>query len=148
MSLLIIPSSLKQLYFKQYHVIAKINNYILPVLIDTGSSISCIQSKYCQELYSLETSIKVSRIYDPKYDIKSSTIVNISFDNKFYFDLSLLVHDSANLDIPVLLGIDFLDVLQYYMITYEYLYLTINNYQLEIPRIMLTQEELIEQLEL
>ena len=148
MSVLIIPFSLQQLYFKQYYVLAKVNNYVLPVLIDTGSSISCIQTKYCSFLQPLAEPIKIARCFDANYDIYESTIVNITFDNQFYFDLSLFVHNPEKLDIPMLLGMDFLDVLSHYILNYDYLCLVINNYQHNIPRILLTYQEIVEQLEL
>lgn len=146
MSFNIHPLSFQGLHFNQYHVLAKVNNYILPVLIDTGSSISCIQSQYCTFIQPLSNPLHIARCFEPNYIIKTSTIVHLTFDNNQYYELSLLVHDPTTLDIPIVLGISFLDALQSYTITYEYLFLTINEHTYTLPRIFLSQQELKEQL--
>ena len=146
MSSVIFPLTLQGTYFNQYYIIAKVNNYILPILIDTGSSISCIQSKFCTSFQSITNPIYISRCFDSDYELNMSTIVEIAFDNEKDYKLALLVHDPKTMEIPLILGVYFLDALQSYTITYDHLYLTINGYVHVLDRILLSQHELKEQL--
>ena len=146
MSSVIFPLTLQGTYFNQYHIIAKVNNYILPILIDTGSSISCIQSKFCTSFQPLINPLYVSRCFDSDCELSTSTIVEISFDNKKDYKLALLVHDPETMEIPLILGVDFLDAIQSYTITYDHLYLTIDGCIHMLDRMLLSQQELNKQL--
>ena len=146
MSSIIYPLTLQGTYFNQYHIIAKVNDYILPVLIDIGSSISCIQSKFCTLFQSMINPLYISRYFDFDCELNMSTIVEIAFDDKRNYKLALLVHNSETMEIPLILGVDFLDALQSYTITYDHLYLTIDGYMHMLDRILLSQQELNKQL--
>ena len=146
MSSIISPLSFTGAYFNQYHIIARINNYVLPILIDTGSSISYIQSKFCTSLQTILNPLHISRCFDSDFELDTFTIVKITFDNIKYYDLSLFVSSPEVMEIPVVLGIDFLEALQGFTITHDRLFLTIENYTQTINRILLSQQEINKQL--
>ena len=146
MNSIISPLSFTGAYFNQYHIIARINNYVLPILIDTGSSISCIQSKFCTSFQTILNPLHISRCFDTDFELDTSTMVKITFDNIKYYDLLLFVSNPGIMEIPVVLGIDFLEVLQSFTITYDRLFLTIDNYTHTINRILLSQQEINKQL--
>ncbi|UJT32105.1 hypothetical protein [Soymovirus malvae] len=94
----------------QYHIIAVINKeQVVPVLIDTGSCFSQIHEKYAKDRIQSEE-IKVSNFENQTRIYSEKTSVELSFSGTQTFRLSIYIDRQPN---EILLGLDFLDSLEF-----------------------------------
>ena len=120
----------------QYHIVGKVDNQLVIILIDTGSCMSFISSSLINEVYELNQGFTITDFLGKQKEFNKLTEVELIISNELIITTEILV-DFHRKDKEILLGIDFLEQFDSFEIRNNELKLVLDDKEIKVPRIRL-----------